>query len=84
MLLENGIKISNTNGTRDNANFVRVHANGEKIAEVKVPRRNPFGYLQQYGRSKYRTQLLYQVKQAEQAGKITEEDYKRILEVFNV
>jgi len=47
------IKISNTNGTKDNRNYVRVYLNAIKIAEVSPSRRNPLGYLRQYQGSKY-------------------------------
>ena len=55
------VQISNTNGMKDNKNYVRVYLNKIKIAEVSPSRRNPLGYLRQYQGSKYWAMMQEQI-----------------------
>jgi len=55
------IKISNTNGVKNNKSYVRVYVNAVKVAEVSPSRRNPLGYLRKYQGSKYWGYLRDQV-----------------------
>ena len=56
------IKISNTNGVKDNRSYVRVYVNAIKVAEVSPSRRNPLGYMRQYKNSKYWGEMRVQLE----------------------
>ena len=55
------IKISNTNGVKDNKSYVRVYVNAVMVAEVSPSRRNPLGYMRKYQGSKYWDSMREQV-----------------------
>ena len=55
------IKISNTNGVKDNRSYVRVYVDSIKVAEVSPSRRNPLGYLRKYQGSKYWDSMQEQI-----------------------
>ena len=57
-------KISNTNGNAYARDAVRVYEDGLKIAEVFPPSQNPLGYIRRHPGSKYRLQLVEQLKSA--------------------
>ncbi len=54
------IKVSNTNyGSGNKQDCVRVYVDGERVAEVFPPRRNPLQYIRDHD-GKYRSDLLEQ------------------------
>ena len=65
------IKVSNTNGVKDNNSYVRVYVNSVKVAEVSPKRRNPLGYLRQYKNSKYWGEIRVQLECCALAGMFT-------------
>jgi len=60
------IKISNTNGVKDNKSYVRVYVDSVMVAEVSPSRRNPLGYMRKYQGSKYWRYMRDQVQATEQ------------------
>tara|TARA_R110000782_G_scaffold18486_3_gene50846 strand:+ start:474 stop:731 length:258 start_codon:yes stop_codon:yes gene_type:complete len=78
------IKISNTNGVKDNKSYVRVYVNGDKVAEVSPSRRNPLGYLRTLKNSKYWGQIRVQLEDCAIAGKFTLKEVDNIMHEIKV
>lgn len=57
------IKVSNTNGNSYQKDVVRVYIDGELVAEVFPPKRNPLGYIREHN-GKYRKDLISQCRDA--------------------
>tara|TARA_R100001377_G_scaffold52049_1_gene30479 strand:+ start:621 stop:911 length:291 start_codon:yes stop_codon:yes gene_type:complete len=73
------IKISNTNGVKDNKSYVRVYVDSVKVAEVSPSRRNPLGYLRKYQGSKYWEEIQVQLECFAMAGMFTFKDVDSIM-----
>jgi hypothetical protein len=74
------IKISNTNGVKDNRSYVRVYVDAVKVAEVSPSRRNPLGYMRQYKNSKYWGEIRVQLECCAIAGMFTLKEVSTIME----
>ncbi len=73
------IKISNTNGVKDNKSYVRVYVDSVKVAEVSPSRRNPLGYLRKYQGSKYWGEIQVQLECCAMSGMFTLKDVESIM-----
>ena len=73
------IKISNTNGAKNNKSYVRVYVNGDKVAEVSPSRRNPLGYLRTLKNSKHWGEMRVQLECCALAGMFTLKEVDSIM-----
>lgn len=72
------VSVSNTNGNSRQPSCIRAYADGKKVAELLVNKRNPLGYLRSVRASKWHVSLCEQLEAAMNAGSLTIEQANKI------